>query len=122
MVLGSAKAARRRLRYLTRDPRRIAAACRREVAELVVDQQVDVPAGATVSELAELITESVGLDPRGFVTATSAARYGPPDRADEAAVRARREVRGLRRALRQRLTFRERLRGVLSLRSLRLPA
>jgi hypothetical protein len=121
VLLASAKAARRRLRYLTRDPRRIAAACRREVAELVADQQVDVPPGATVTELARLIDESIGLDPRGFVTATSAARYGPPERADEAAARARREVRGLRTALRRRLTFRQRLRGVLSLRSLRLP-
>ncbi len=122
VLAATAKAARRRLRYLTTDPRRIATACRREVAELVADQQVDVPAAATVSELAALIHESLGLDPRGFVSATSTARYGPPAGAPAAAERARREVRGLRRALRRQLTVRERIRGVLSLRSLRLPA
>jgi transglutaminase-like putative cysteine protease len=116
------KAARRRLRYVTGDPRRIASACRREIAEVIADQRIAVPAGATTAELAAAIREALGIDPRGFVAETASARYGPPEGAGAAAGRARREVRGLRRAIRSSLTFRERLRGVLSLRSLRLPA
>ncbi|MBD0348590.1 MAG: hypothetical protein ICV59_05505 [Thermoleophilia bacterium] len=113
------KAARRRLRYLTSDPRRLATACRRDLAEFVADQRVEIPPDATLAELAELVRSRLGINPGRFVAAASAARFGPPERASRAAAQARRELRAVRRALRRRLTVGERLRGVVSLRSLR---
>ena len=110
----------RRARYLTQDPRRVAAACRRELNDFLTDQRLDVPASATVAELGELLRAEAGVDAARFVTAVEAARYGPPEGAREAARRARRELRRLERALRRQLSTWERARGVLSLRSLGL--
>jgi transglutaminase-like putative cysteine protease len=110
----------RRARYLTQDPRRVAAACRRELSDFLADQRLDVPASATVAELGELLRAEAGVDAERFVDAVEAARYGPPDGAGEAARRARRELRRLERALRRQLSTWERARGVLSLRSLGL--
>ena len=53
--IGTAKLVRRRLRYLTRDPRRLAAAARRELVEFLADQGVAVSPSATPSELHELV-------------------------------------------------------------------
>jgi protein-glutamine gamma-glutamyltransferase len=107
----------RRARYLTRDPRRLAAACRRELADYLADQGIVVPASSTLAELAEAVDElGVRADP--FVEAVDVARFGPPQGAGAAARRARRELRRLERDLRRRLTKIERLRGLFSLRSL----
>ncbi len=46
-AIGAAKVIRRRLRYLTRDPRRLAGAARRELADFLVDQGVEVRPSAT---------------------------------------------------------------------------
>ena len=119
-VLAAAKAARRRLRYVTSDPRRLASACRRDLAEFLADQRVEIPAGATLAEVAQLARSRLRIEPDRFVDAASAARFGPPGGARAAAARARTELRLLRRSLRRGLTARERLRGVVSLRSLRL--
>ena len=43
-AIGAAKVVRRRLRYLTRDPRRLAGAARRELADFLVDQGLEVRA------------------------------------------------------------------------------
>ncbi len=110
----------RRSRYLTKDPRRIAAACRRELSEFLADQRLDVPASATVAELGALVRAEAGVDPARFVDAVEAARYGPPAGAPDAARRARRELRRLERGLRRQLSAWDRARGVLSLRSLGL--
>jgi transglutaminase-like putative cysteine protease len=112
------KLALRRTRYLTRDPRRLAAACRRELADFLADQGVAVPASATAAELARTVDEHLGVDARAFVAAVDAARFGPPEDAGAAARLARRELRRLERRLRDRLTRVERTRGLLSLRSL----
>jgi transglutaminase-like putative cysteine protease len=124
MVLGALgavvvilKLALRRSRYLTRDPRRVAAACRRELADYLLDQRIDAARSATLHELGALVRHELAVDPAPFVGAATAARFGPPAGAPLAARRARRELRTLRRAMRVRLRARDRVRGLLSLRS-----
>jgi hypothetical protein len=109
----------RRSRYLTRDPRRIAGACRRELTEFLADQHIDVDGSATFAELGDVV-RTQGVDPQPFVRAAQVARYGPAEASTEAARRTRRELRRLVRALRSRLTVWDRTRGLLSLRSLGL--
>lgn len=114
-----AKLVVRRLRYATRDPRLLAAAARRELAGFLADQGLEVPASATADELRALLEAELRVDARALATALSAARFGPPGQAVEAAQRARRELRSVLAALRRRLTRGERLRGFVALRSLR---
>jgi len=111
------KLAVRRLRYLTRDPRRVAAACRRELADYLLDQRIDAARSATLHELGALVRHELAVDPDAFVGAATAARFGPPAGASPAARRARRELRALLRGVRGRLPARDRVRGLLSLRS-----
>ena len=125
LVLGAAlslivvaKIAVRRARYLTRDPRRLAAACRQELSDYLVDQRIDSARSATLHELGALVREELVVEPDAFVAAASAARFGPPAGSERAAREARRELRALIRAMRRRLRARERLRGIASLRSL----
>jgi hypothetical protein len=110
----------RRVRYLTRDPRRVAGACRRELTEFLADQRVDVNGSATFAELGEVLREQAGIDPAQFVSAAQIARYGPADASGAAARRARRELRRLLRGLRSRMSVWDRARGLVSLRSLGL--
>jgi hypothetical protein len=63
------------------------------------------------------VRHELAVDPDSFVGAATAARFGPPEGATVAARRARRELRALRRAMRVRLRARDRVRGLLSLRS-----
>jgi transglutaminase-like putative cysteine protease len=119
-VIVLAKLVLRRARYASRDPRRVAAACRQELADFLLDQGLDVRRGATLHELGALVATELSVQPADFVAAASAARFGRPERASEAARRARRELRVLVRQLRRRLTRVERARGLLSLRSLGL--
>jgi transglutaminase-like putative cysteine protease len=107
----------RRARYLTRDPRRLAAACRRELADFLADQGVGVPSSATLAELAA-VAGDLGARVEPFVDAVDAARFGPPEGARAAARRARRELRRVESDLRRNLSRFERARGLLSLRSL----
>ena len=113
-----AKLGRRRVRYLTRDPRRVARAVRAELAEYLLDQGLPVPRSATPHELAELLDRELRIDAFAFADALAAARYAPPARAAEASRDARRELRSIERLLRKRLTNAERARGFLSVRSL----
>jgi len=117
-LVALAKTARRRLRYATADPRRVATACRRELEELAADQGVVVPQGAGPAEAAALVEERLGVDARPVARAVAEARFGPPARAGTAATQARRELAAFRRSLRAHLTLGRRLRGALSLRSL----
>jgi transglutaminase-like putative cysteine protease len=119
-LVSIAKLLRRHGRYLTRDPRRLAAACRKDLRDFIRDQGVDVPASATLPELAELVENEFGIDARGFALHATAARFGPPAGAREAARAMRSDLREIRRLLRRELTRLERLRGLLSLRSLGL--
>ena len=77
------------------------------------------PASATAGELGEVVRRVAGVNTGPFVAAIEAARYGPPDRAADAARTARRELRGIEAAFRRRLSLWERARGLVSLRSLR---
>jgi protein-glutamine gamma-glutamyltransferase len=119
VALGLAKLVRRRSRYLTRDPRRLAGAARRELVDFLADQGVAVGVSATPEELNELVRAEYGADGRRFASALAAARYGPPEASAAAATSARRELRGLLRALRHALSRSARVRGMLALRSLR---
>ncbi len=114
------KTGRRKLRYLTRDPRRIAVACARELAEILQDQRGPTLQAATFLELGGTVTERLGIDAGTFSRAATAARYGPPADARQAAGSARKELRELKRHLRKSLERHERVRGLLSVRSLGL--
>ena len=119
LSVGVVKLLRRRVRYLTRDPRRLAAATRSELVEFLRDQRVDVDRSATLTELSELLQRQAGISARAYVDAAGRARYGPPAGAHAAAREARHELRQLLRLVRERLNPRRRLRGWLALRSLR---
>ena len=114
------KTARRKLRYLTRDPRQIAVACARELAEFVHDQRVPTEKAATFRELGGTVSARLGVDASGFARAATAARYGPPGEASTAAAAARTELRDLKRRLRRSLATFDRARGLFSVRSLGL--
>jgi protein-glutamine gamma-glutamyltransferase len=114
------KVGRRKARYLTRDPRRIASACARELAEFLRDQRVPTMQATTFRELGGAVTDGLGVDASRFAHAATAARYGPPEGARQAAGSSRRELRELKRRLRRSLTRSERARGLLSVRSLGL--
>jgi transglutaminase-like putative cysteine protease len=114
------KYGRRRLRYLTSDPRRIATACARELTEFLHDQRLPAAQAATFHELGLAIADRLGVDASEFTRAATTARYGPLEGADEAAQRSRIELRELKRALRRNLFVLDRARGFISLRSLGL--
>jgi hypothetical protein len=118
-AIGVAKLVRRRLRYLTRDPRRLAAAARSELVDFLADQGVKIGPSATPEEVSRLVHAQLGADARRFAEALAAARFGPPGRSAAAAARARRELRALLRTIRHGLGRTARLRGLVGLRSLR---
>jgi transglutaminase-like putative cysteine protease len=130
MLLGSAAAllaafwllkwGRRQVRYLSDDPRRIAAAVRAELEDYLADQRVGLPPSATPAELSETVHEQLQVDADRLAAALGRARFGPADEAERAARVARRELRGVLRRMRRRLGARRRLRGLVSLRSLGL--
>jgi protein-glutamine gamma-glutamyltransferase len=120
--LWTLKTLRRQARYLTRDPRRLAGAVRLDLVDYLVDQRLPVSASATPAEVGEEIERSLGVLGERFADALAEARYGPEAQAAAAVDRARIEVRAVRRAIRRRLGTRDRLRGLLSLRSLGLGA
>jgi transglutaminase-like putative cysteine protease len=114
------KLGRRKARYLTRDPRRIAVACGRDLAEYVQDQRVPPDPSATFRELGDTVSRRLGVDASRFAGAATAARYGPPGQARDAASRARTELRDVKRRLRRAVGRVDRTRGLLSVRSLGL--
>ena len=118
-AIGVVKLVRRRLRYLTRDPRRVAAAARHELVDFLADQGVPVGASATPAELQELVRVEFGADGRQFARALAEARFGPAATSAASAAAARRELRSLLRLLRHRLGRPARLRGLVALKSLR---
>lgn len=114
-----AKLLRRRLRYVTKDPRRVAAACRRELAEILLDQRITVPPGSTLQDLGARFEDELRVAADTLVGAAGSARFAAEPEAAAAADRVRVETRELRRVLRMRLSRVERVGGALSLRSLR---
>jgi hypothetical protein len=120
VLLALAKTLVRRSRFLTRDPRRLAGACRRELRDFLLDQGVDVPASATLRELAALVESEFRVETGAFGLHATAARFAPGVGAREAARATRHDLRAVRRGIRRTLTRSERVRGLLSLRSLGL--
>jgi protein-glutamine gamma-glutamyltransferase len=116
-----AKAAVRMARNVRRDPRGVAAACRQELTSFLLDQRIEAPRGATLGDLGDLLRRDFGVRPEAFVASATAARFGPPEAAAAGARTARRELRALLDSARRGLTWQERLRGLLSLRSLTRP-
>ena len=121
-ALGLVKLAARRVRYLTRDPRRLAGAARRELAGFLADQGLQISDSQSLGDLRALVEARLGVSAKGFAAAAGAARFGPPGGAAPSARLARRELRALLRVVRARLSRLERARGFLSLRSLGLRA
>jgi hypothetical protein len=119
VFLGAGKAIVRRARYLSRDPRRLATASRRELEDFLRDQGVDVPSNATLALLQRAVDVELGLDGRPFATAAARARFGPPEIRSPGATVARKEARRLIRTARRELSLWARFRGLVSLRSLR---
>ena len=118
-AIGIAKLVRRRLRYMTRDPRRQAAAARRELADFLADQGIAIRPSATPEELHQLVYEELRADGRPFAAALAEARFGPPGASAAAAARTRRELRALLHSIRRALGRWARLRGLVALRSLK---
>jgi transglutaminase-like putative cysteine protease len=119
VVVGLGKAVVRRARYLTRDPRRLATASRRELEGFLRDQGADVPANAGLFALQRAVRDELGLDGRPYAVAAGQARFGPPGAVETGAAAARREVRRLLRSARSELSLWARFRGLVSIRSLR---
>jgi hypothetical protein len=119
VAVGVWKAVRRRWRYRSRDPRRVATASRLELEGFMRDQGVAIPASVTLVDLERTVRRELGLDGRPFATAVARARYGPPAAGATSAARARKELRILLRHARSELSVWARLRGFASLRSIR---
>jgi transglutaminase-like putative cysteine protease len=119
LVVGLGKAVVRRARYLSRDPRRLATASRRELEGFLRDQGAVVPRNATLADLQEAVHDELGLDGRAFVIAAARARFGPPSTVFQGASAARKELRKLVNAARNELSLWARFRGFVSLRSVR---
>jgi transglutaminase-like putative cysteine protease len=119
-ALWLAKTARRRIRYLSDDPRRISAAVRSELVDYLADQGIRMAPSATPADVGRSVRENLLVDADRLAGALGTARFGPSDEAEDAARVARRELKRVLKAVRQRLGARAKLRGLVSLRSLRL--
>ena len=119
LAVGVGKAVRRRSRYLSRDPRRVATASRQELEGFLRDQGVAVGPNVTLAGLQRAVRDELGLDGRAYAIAVARARYGPPEAVEQGASAARLELRRLLRAARRDLSIWARFRGFVSLRSLR---
>ena len=118
-AIGALKWVVRRGRYVTTDPRRTAAASRRELEAFLRDQGIAVPASATLDDLRRAVADELGLDGKAFADAAGRGRFGAPPDAAGAARSARRELRSLLKAARRELSLWAQMRGFVSLRSLR---
>src|SRR5215210_4287554 len=118
VALWAFKTGRRRVRYLTGDPRRIAGAVRSELVDYLADQGIAMAPSATPADVGSGLHERLRVDGDRLASAIGTARYGPAEEADDAARLARRELRSVLRRVRRRLGTTARLRGLVSLRSL----
>jgi transglutaminase-like putative cysteine protease len=111
------KAVAARWRYLRPGPRARAAAAYHDLATFVGDQGMAVMPGYTFEDLAGQVEHTFGVPTTGFARAANRARYAPIGRARAAEAEMRRELRGVKRGVRQRLTRSERAAGAVRLRS-----
>jgi hypothetical protein len=112
------KALLRALRFAGRDPRTLAAACRKDLVGFLADQGYELPPSATLAEVGEALDRFYAVDAEPFVRAATLARFGRPTQAEKEVARARRELKRVRRDLKHQLSATSRLRGAISLRSL----
>ena len=77
LLLAAAKLVRRGLRFLTRDPRGIAGAVRRDLVGFMADQGVAVPASATPTELGAILERRFGVDSSRLVEVADARPLRP---------------------------------------------
>jgi transglutaminase-like putative cysteine protease len=106
-----------RWRYLRRGPRARAGAAYHDLATFVGDQGVAVRPGFTFEDLADRVEHTFGVPTTAFARAASRARYAPLGRAGASEAEMRRELRGVKRGVRQRLSRGERAVGAVRLRS-----
>ena len=118
-IVGFGKVILRRLRYLTRDPRRAASASRQELEEFLRDQGIAIAPSATLDDVRRAVGKEIGVDARPYAEAAARARFGRPAAARLGAETAQRELRVLLRRARAELSVWERARGFVSLRSFR---
>jgi transglutaminase-like putative cysteine protease len=113
-----AKIALRRRRFLRKDPREIATACRLELVGYLLDVGISIPRALALADLREHVRKRTGVDTGKLVASMGLARFGPPDASAAAARDARSELRAVRKRLRRAIPFSRRARGFFSLRSL----
>jgi hypothetical protein len=117
-VVVGLKALLRALRFAGRDPRALAAACRKDLVGFLADQGYELPPSATLAEVGEALDRYYAVDAEPFVRAATLARFGRPKQAEKEVARARRELKRVRRDLKHQLSVTSRFRGAISLRSL----
>jgi protein-glutamine gamma-glutamyltransferase len=118
-LVGLGKALLRRVRYLTRDPRRAATASRRELEDYLRDQRIALPPCATLDDLQRAVYEELGVDARLYADVAARGRFGRPGDVEQGAQNARTELRAVLRRARDQLSLWARFRGFVSLRSFR---
>jgi hypothetical protein len=112
------KALLRALRFAGRDPRGLATACRRDLVGYLADQGHELPPSATLDDVAETLDRYYAVDAGSFARYAAVARFARPEECEQAIGRARRELRRVRRDLRNQLGTMNRFKGAISLRSL----
>ena len=112
------KALLRALRFTGRDPRSVAAACRKDLVGFLADQGYELPASATLAEVGDALDRYYAVDAAPFVRSATVARFGRPGAAEHEVARVRRELKRVRRDLKHQLSATSRFRGAISLRSL----
>jgi protein-glutamine gamma-glutamyltransferase len=118
-LVGLGKALLRRVRYLTRDPRRAATASRRELEDYLRDQGIALPACATLDDLQRAVYQELGVDAKVYADVAARGRFGRPGDVEQGAENARTELRAVLRRTRDQLSLWARFRGLVSLRSFR---
>jgi transglutaminase-like putative cysteine protease len=113
------KSIRRARRLRRSDPRRLAWGVRAELVGELVDRGVPVEPHATTAALQRTAERALAIPCGALAAAIAEARYGPADRAEGAARRARDELRRTLAFTRAQDPPGKRLRHALSLRSLR---
>ena len=107
----------RRLRR--RSPRALAAGVRDELVAQILDRGGEVPRGTTLTELGGIAQAVFRLPVASLTAALADARFGPPERAQTAAGRARQELDRVLVAARERERPTARVRRLVSVRSVR---
>ena len=117
-LVGLGKAALRRARYLTRDPRRAATASRRDSRTIYATRASHSRPGP-LDDLQRAVYQELGVDAKVYADVAARGRFGRPGDVDQGAENARTELRAVLRRARDRLSLWARFRGLVSLRSFR---